>query len=114
MLTPWFRHHHDDVIKWEHFPRYWPLCEEFTGPGEFPAQKPVTRSFDVFFDLCLNNGWVNNHEAGDLRRHRAHYDVSVMTSSAILIHIVYSTKGTSKVWPTLYYSALSLFATEHR
>ena len=23
-------------------------------PGEFPAQKPVTRSFDVFFDLRLN------------------------------------------------------------
>ena len=28
---------HDDVIKWKHFPRYW----------------PVTRSFDVFFDLRL-------------------------------------------------------------
>ena len=23
-------------------------------PGEFPAQRPVTQSFDVFFDLCLN------------------------------------------------------------
>ena len=31
-----------------------PLCREFTGPGEFPTQRPVTRSFDVFFDLCLN------------------------------------------------------------
>ena len=31
-----------------------PLCGEFTGPGEFPAQTPVTRSFDVFFDLRLN------------------------------------------------------------
>ena len=30
-----------------------PLCGEFTGPGEFPAQKPVTRSFNVFFDLRL-------------------------------------------------------------
>ena len=30
------------------------LCGEFTGPGEFPAQRPVARSFDVFFDLCLN------------------------------------------------------------
>ena len=28
-----------------------PLCGEFTGPGEFPAQWPVRRSFDVFFDL---------------------------------------------------------------
>ena len=31
-----------------------PLCGEFTGPGEFPAQRPVTRGFDVFFDLRLN------------------------------------------------------------
>ena len=47
--------------------------------GEFPSQRPVTRSFDVFFDLRLNiNSWVKNREAGDLRRHRAHYDVIVM------------------------------------
>ena len=31
------------------------LCGECTGPGEFPAQRPVTPSFDVFFDLRLNN-----------------------------------------------------------
>ena len=31
-----------------------PLCGEFTGPGEFPTQRPVTRNFDVFFDLRLN------------------------------------------------------------
>ena len=45
--------------------------------GEFPAQRPVTRSFDVFFDLRLN-GWVNNRKAGDLKCHRTHYDVTVM------------------------------------
>ena len=45
---------------------------------EFLAQRPVAQSFDAYFDLCLNNGWVNNREAGDLRRHRAHYDVIVM------------------------------------
>ena len=48
-------------------------------PGEFPAQRPVTRSFDVFFDLI--NDWVNHREAGDLRRHRAHYDVIVMNTN---------------------------------
>ena len=46
--------------------------------GEFPTQRPVTRSFDVFFHLCVwINSWVNNREAGDLRRYRAHYDVIV-------------------------------------
>ena len=50
-----------------------------TGPlftGEFHAQRAVTGSFDVFFDLQLS--WTDNREAGDLRRHRAHYDVIVM------------------------------------
>ena len=47
--------------------------------GEFPSQRPVTRSFGVFFICVRINGWVNNGEAGDLRRHRAHYDVIVMS-----------------------------------
>ena len=51
--------------------------------GEFPAQGPVTRSFDVFFDL--NNGGVNNREAGDWRRHRAHYDVTVLSNSKLVV-----------------------------
>ena len=55
-----------------------PLCREFTGPWEFPTQRPVTRSFDIFFDLRLNNDWVNKREAGDLGYHRGHYDVNVM------------------------------------
>ena len=42
--------------------------------GEFPAQRPVTRSVDVSFDLPWINDWVNNREAGDLRRHRVHHD----------------------------------------
>ena len=33
--------------------------------GEFPAQRPVTRSFDVFFICAWMNGWVNTREAGD-------------------------------------------------
>ena len=49
---------HDDVIKWKHFPRYWPFSPF---PVEFPAQRPVTRSFDVFVDLRpnkrLNKQW---------------------------------------------------------
>ena len=44
--------------------------------GEFSTQQPVTRSFDVFFDLRLNKRL--NREAGDLRCHRAHYDVIIM------------------------------------
>ena len=49
-------------------------------PGEFPAQRPVTRSFDVFLICVWINGWVNNRKAGDLRRYRAHYDVITLKS----------------------------------
>ena len=46
--------------------------------GEFPAQRPVTRNFDVFFNLRLNKRLRSNRESGDLRRHRTHYIVIVM------------------------------------
>ena len=52
-------------------------------PGEFPAERPVTRSFDVFFDTCRNKPLRNNREAGDFRRHCAHYDVNVMSVLAV-------------------------------
>ena len=71
--------YHDDVIKWKHFPRYWPYGGEFTGVR--PTQRPMTRSFEMFSLICSwINRWVNNGEAGDLRRYRAHYDVIVMTA----------------------------------
>ena len=46
--------------------------------GEFLAQRPVTRSFDVFFDLHLNEQ-LSQRDAGDLRCHCAHYDITVMS-----------------------------------
>ena len=53
-----------------------PLCGEFTGPGEFPTQRPVTRSFDAFFDLRLNKrlskqpwGWWFDTSSWSLWRH---------------------------------------------
>ena len=74
-VSSWWRH------QMETFFALLALCAgKSPVPGEFPAQRPVTRSFDVFFDLCLeSNGWVNNREAGDLRRHRVHYEVIVMS-----------------------------------
>ena len=46
---------HDDVIKWNHFPRYWPFVRGNHRSRWIPrTQRPVTRSFDVFFDLRLN------------------------------------------------------------
>ena len=45
-------------------------------PGEFPTQRPVTRSFHVLFD---------NREAGDLRRYHGHYDVIITKKLCVLL-----------------------------
>ena len=47
--------HHDDVIKMETFSALLALCVGNSPvTGEFLAQRPVTRSFDIFFVLRLN------------------------------------------------------------
>ena len=51
--------------------------------GEFPSQRPVTQSFDVFFDLSLNKR-LGKQYAGDLRRRRAHYDATVMIVNRVI------------------------------
>ena len=53
------------------------MLEAWDVTAEFPTQRPVTRSFDVFFELRLNKRWSNNREASDLRRHRVHFNVIV-------------------------------------
>ena len=117
-----------------------PLYKNSTVTGEFPWQRPVMRSFDGFFYLCLNkrfrkqskrrwfetssrslwrcrspvnsphkgqwsgalmlslicawiNGGVNNRDAGDLRRQRAHYDVNVM----LIMDVIASTPFRDKL-----------------
>ena len=61
-----------------------PLCGEFTGHRWIPRQRPGTRSFNVSLICARINNHVNNREAGDLRRHGAHYDVTVMSISPML------------------------------
>ena len=68
---------HDDVIKWKHFPALLAICAGNSPvPGEFPTQRPVTRSFDVLFDLRLNKrlskqswGWGFETSPRPLWRH---------------------------------------------
>ena len=71
--------YHNDVIKWKHFPRYWPFMR---GIHRSPVNSPHKGQWrgSLIFSLiwAWKNGWVYNLEAGDLRRHRAYYDVTVM------------------------------------
>ena len=73
---------HDDVINSRHFPRYWPFVREI---HRWPVSCPHKghRRGALMFSLICSwiNASVNNREAGDLRRHRAHYDITAVFKS---------------------------------
>ena len=70
---------HGDVIKWKHFPRYWPFVRGMHRSPVSSTHKGQWRGALMFSLICTcMDGWVNNHEAGDLRRHHAYYAVTVM------------------------------------
>ena len=65
--------------QWETFSALLALCEGNPPvTSGLPSQRLMARSFDVFYDLCWTNGGANNRSAGDLRRHRTRYGVTVM------------------------------------
>ena len=78
-MTCWCVLCHDDVIKWKHFPRHWP----------FVWERPVTRSFDVFFDLRLNKRLSKQSRGWWFETLSPHYDVTVM----------YRVRCGSYIWP---------------
>ena len=55
---------------------------------EFPSQRPVTWSFDVFFDLHLNKCLSKQSWGFDLRCHCAYFDVIVMMSHCQIYYFV--------------------------
>ena len=69
----------DDVIKWKHFPRYWPFVRGIHRSPVNSPHKGQWRGALMFSLICVwIKDWVNNGKAGDLRRYRAHYGVTVM------------------------------------
>ena len=71
-ISSWWRHQN------ETFSALLALCVGNSSVSEFPSQRPARRSFNVFLICACTNGWVNNRDAGDLKRNRAHYGVTVM------------------------------------
>ena len=98
MVCVWNFEWHGDVIKWKYLPRYWPFVRGIhRSPVDFP-HKGQWRGVLMFSLICAcTNGWANNRDAGYLRRHRAHYDVTVMNISnnmcSLLISLNFVAKG---------------------
>ena len=82
---------HDDVIKWKHFPRYWPFVRGIHRSPVNSPHKGQWRRALMFSLICAwLKGWVNNGNAGNLRRRRSHYDANVMFCGRCM-----------RVWPCL-------------
>ena len=77
--NPWWRH------QWKLFPRYWPFVRGIHRSPVNSPHKGQWRGALMLSLICARiNDSVNNREAGDLRRRRAHYDVTVMICSLLI------------------------------
>ena len=77
------RNNHDDVIKWKHFPRYWPFARGIHRSLVNSRHRPVTLSFAVFFFYLRPNqrlskqwwGWWFETPSNPLWRHCNNYAI---------------------------------------
>ena len=75
-LVPMSKHYAslDDVIKWKHFPRYWPFVWGIHQSLINSPHNGQWRGALMFFICAWTNSWVNNRDTGDFTRHGARYD----------------------------------------
>ena len=84
---------YDDVIKWKHFPPYCPFVRGIhRWLVNYPHKGQWCRALMFSLICAWTKAWVNNRDAGDLRRHRVHYDVTVMNTNTRLMI------STSLIW----------------
>ena len=76
--------------KWKHFPRYWPFVWAIHRSPVNCPHKGQWHGALMFSLICAwINNWVNSREDGDLRRHRAHYDI-IVTDCPVCPHMISS------------------------
>ena len=76
----WWRH------QMESFPRYWPFVRINHPSPVDSSHKNQWHGVLMFSLICAwTNGWANNRDASDFRRHGAHYDVTVMKLYYVMI-----------------------------
>ena len=74
--------HLDDVIKWKHFSRLLLICKgNPPGNGDSPHKGQSGGALIFSFMCAWTNDWANSLDAGDLRRHGAHCDITVMVNN---------------------------------
>ena len=92
---------HDDVIKWKRFPCRWLFVRGIHRSPVNSPHKGQWRGALMFSLICIwINGWINNREAGDLRRYRARYDVIVMAllGQVTIYSLLFKVQGVVIPW----------------
>ena len=75
-------------LKWKHFLLYWPFVQGIQrSPVNSPRKSQWCRALMYSLICAWIKGWANNHEAGDLRRHHAYYDVIGMRGPEIYTRV---------------------------
>ena len=88
---------HDDVIKWKHFPCYWPFVRGIHRSLVNSPHKGQWRGALMFSLIwAWTSGWVSNCEAGDWRHRGAHYDIIIMDKVVMITICVYHCHARSK------------------
>ena len=103
---------HDDAKIWKYPPRYRPFVRGLNPDPVNAPHKGQWRGALMFSLICVwINGWINNREAGDLRRYCAHYDVTVMFYSPLTLLPFWSapipawiSNYIDKVWDEITYA----------
>ena len=92
---------HNDIIKWKHFPHYWPFVRGIHQWAMDSPHKGQWHGALMFSLICARTYiWANNWDASDLRHHHTQYDVTVMwgfgrklTTLEMVMHSIGFIKG---------------------
>ena len=99
---------HDDVINWLHFFALLALSAGNSPvTGEFPSQNQWCRALMFSLICAWINGWANNRESGDLRRHHVHNNVTAMDLFRFVYYVIVLRRFMMAIysyWPGLYWN----------
>ena len=104
---PDFERCHSDNITWKHFPSYSPFVRGIQRSSVNSPHKGQWRGALMFSLICAwTYVWVNDRDAGDLRRHRSHCDVIIMVICYPMVSILQHATEFVTIWHTLQVACL--------
>ena len=91
-LPPWWRHQMETL-------RYWPFLRGIhSSLVDFPQKSQWRRALMLSLICAWTNGWENNRNAGDLIRHRAHYDVIAIFLTTVCVSVMWCCKNNPNIF----------------